>query len=519
MLELLQTRNDIIDVLKEGYSPNCDIAKDIFRDFGYINHLGRNIINSYRDGQSRDESLLNLFDACRQMEGGLIALRDISASKLKPNLKDKYYALFSQYAALDTTLSQADSEQLGRHTKLIDGNALLTTPDGADLAWIDDLDDLSLQKARSVLEDLSKPGEPFMNDAYAHQCFSTWELQDKKSALKKILKSKSQDVVISFRSLLITAHSEDASPELSSYLYVLVEEIPGNDSEYYFKAELEGLESSTLTDSELDRKENGSWPTGSKDMLLPYVLRLYGAANSRAVSRLCVEVFLPTKLLSELQYSDLNEKVERAEDEGDQKIEPKNIVFTCPYVLRSLERARKAPKNQIAPLIRKWNYLVKSKAVIHDLEDASELRSNSFEAKLNLDRTLGFAMVANLPRSRSISFEKILSSGVAIFTWWIREPSDEGAEAMSSNTALRLSYICRSLRLDELKRTDQGEIIAPQHLVSTHCAAHVRFELAASGKCNDWVDRLMILHDHPQRWPRIFFEEQEDGGKLQSPPG
>jgi hypothetical protein len=81
----------------------------------------------------------------------------------------------------------------------------------------------------------------------------------------------------------------------------------------------------------------------------------------------------------------------------------------------------------------------------------------------------------------------------------------------------RRSYLGKCLEISPTQDGFVGDIAAPSHLHSMECAADKRLALASEEDCQSWIHRVMILHDHPDRWPQSILYEQEQGGALQSP--
>lgn len=465
---------------------------------------GRDIIVALHLKSIEDE-LREIIDLCTDTDNGLMLLKNACSIFRSTIYRRNAHKILHNIA-----------KNLLNQPALAQDESFLSISSGVDLIWVDALDDETCAKASRIMQELSRVGEPFYANELVEQLLIPRSLQEIKILLKQLLESRPSDVVDQFRGRLTSADSESPNSESVHYLFIIVEENPSRESEYYYKAELHGSELPDFSDSQLERKTNGMWTKGSKEQLLPYILRMFAAANSTADCKLNVEVFLPTSLLCALNYDDLNESIERIQDDGELSTKTKNLAFTCPYVLRSLERARRAPQKKLGPLVRKWKALDQSAAIIHDLDDASRLQHNSFESKLSQDATVGFVMLSDLPKYRVSLFEQIIDCGVAIFAWWHYNANENDARYLPEDADSRLELIDQALGLNGAKRNNQGEIVAPAHLCNTEFTAYQRFRLAGNGHCDHWVDRLMILHDHPFRWPRSLAIEQKEGGRMQS---
>ncbi len=467
---------------------------------------GRDIIVALQ-GKSIEGELWNIINLCSDTDNGLVLLKR-ACSIFRSTICRRNAEMILRDIAKNLMNQPAFNQD----------ETFLNIPSEVDLTWVDQLDATACAKASRIVQELSRVGEPFYDNKVVEQLLLSQppQPQEIKILLKQLLESRAPDVVDQFRARLTSADLETPNSQSVHYLFIIVEENPNRESEYFYKAELHGSQLPAFTDSQLARETNGTWTKGSKEQLLPYVLRMFAAANSIAVCKLNVEVFLPTRLLSVLSYDDLNESIERMQADGELSTRTKNLAFTCPYVLRSLERARRAPQKRLGPLVRKWQALDQSAAIIHDLDDISRLQRNSFESKLSQDATVGFIMLSDLPKYRASLFEQIINYGVAIFAWWQHHANDDDAKYLPGDAASRLELIDQALGLNGPKRNNQGEIIAPAHLCNTEFTAYQRFRLAGNGHCDHWVDRLMILHDHPLRWPRSLAIEQEEGGRMQS---
>lgn len=463
---------------------------------------GRDVISALQDG-SLEREIQQIIDLCSDFDNGFILLRN--ACKI---FRSSIYRKEAEF------ILQAIAKQLPNQPAFRTDLALIAPRVFVDLTWIDDLNQASYAQARHVIEAMARPGEPLADDDQVEQFLCILASQDSKSSLKQLLENKNQSVVDEFRYRLKMSVPGDPNHESSQFLYIFVQQVEGSESLFRFKAELVEQGASIPLGFDPEREDNGAWPERSIADLPAYIVRWYEAANRRAVGKLTMEVFFPCKLL--VGYHDY--KIEIPESESKSSTKMLNLVFDCPYVLRSSDRALSAQKGELGPLRRKWQSLLLGTSVLHSLSDDSELDQGPFHSLLKQDYLAGILMLKNLPDDegmRSRLIKKMIDSGTPLLVWYHDRPKDDVMES-SGEICDRLNFFDQCLDLNGVQRDARLRIKAPTHLCKTERAAHRRFDLATEADCKSWIHRVNIFHDHPDRWPQLILYEQQPGGELRS---
>ena len=463
---------------------------------------GRDVVSALTAGSLENE-IQQIIHLCSDIDNGFILLRNACKSFRS-----------SIYRKEAESILQAIAKQLPNQPAFRTDAAPIAPTIFVDMTWIDDINQASYAQARHVVEAMSRPGEPLADDEQVEQFLCIRESQDSMIALKKILENKNQSVVDEFRNRLKIPDPGDPHHESLQFLYIFVQQVEGSESLYRFKAELVEQGATIPLGFDPEREDNGAWPERSIADLSAYIFRWYEAANRRAVGRLSMEVFFPSKLL--VGYHDF--KIEIPESEPESSTKMLNLVFDCPYVLRSSDRALSAQKGELGPLWRKWQSLLRGSSVLHSLSDDSELDQGPFHSLLKQDYLAGILMLKNLPDDegmRSRLIKKMIDSGTPLLVWYHDTPKD-GAMESSGEICDRLNYFDQCLDLNGVQRDARQRIKAPIHLCKTERAAHRRFDLATESNCKNWIHRVNIFHDHPDRWPQLILYEQQPGGELRS---
>ena len=488
-----QTAWDQVKTLLSRISTPADNAKT----------SGQDIVDALITG-SIEQECSRTIDLCSEYDDGLVLLR---------NACDQTFRSHKAKRELASSL-QEYAREFENQPYFSDFFASMASQSDIDLTWIDDINQASYAQARHVVEAMSRPGEPLADDEQVEQFLCIRESQDSMIALKKILENKNQSVVDEFQNRLKIPDTGDPHHESSQFLYIFVQQVEGSESLYRFKAELVEQGATIPLGFDPEREDNGAWPERSIADLSAYIFRWYEAANRRAVGRLSMEVFFPSKLL--VGYHDF--KIEIPESEPESSTKMLNLIFDCPYVLRSSDRALSAQKGELGPLRRKWQSLLRGSSVLHSLSDDSELDQGPFHSLLKQDYLAGILMLKNLPDDegmRSRLIKKIIDSGTPLLVWYHDTPKDDAMES-SGKICDRLNYFDQCLDLNGVQRDARQRIMAPIHLCKTERAAHKRFDLATESNCKSWIHRVNIFHDHPDRWPQLILYEQQPGGELRS---
>jgi hypothetical protein len=394
--------------------------------------------------------------------------------------------------------------------------ASLASQNHIEFPWIDDLDQTSFEPARRVVGAMSRPAEPLALDDKARQFLHMLPHEDFKSALKQILGNKSQGVIDEFRKQLYNLGQDNNQTESIKYLFIFIEEVEereeARESLFRFKAELVEQGSTIPLAFVSERENNGAWPVGSIRDLPTYIANWYDKANKCANNKLNTEVFLPNKLLTECH----NFQIEIAKTEDESKPKTLNLIFNCPFVLRSSDRAVSAQKGELGPLKRKWQSLLRGDSVLYFLIDDSELDQDTFHALLNHDYLAGILILKNLPDDkgmRSRLIKKLICSGTPLFAWYNDSEKDDTIDS-PSQVGDRLNYFDQCLGLNGVERDYSKRIKAPISLCNTEHAAHRRFNLATQTDCQSWIHRVNIFHDHPDRWPQLILYKDQPSGQI-----
>jgi hypothetical protein len=464
---------------------------------------GQDIVDALITG-SIEQECSRIIDLCSEYDDGLVLLRNACSQTFRSHKAKR---------VLESSMQNYAREFVNQ--PFFDGiYASLASQSHIDLTWIDGLNQTSFAQAKRIVKVMSRPGEPLYDDDKVEQFLYMRSSMDVKSVLKQILGNKSQSVVDLFRRRLYTPQLDDQQSESSQFLYIFVEEATSSESLYRFKAELIEQGTTIPLDFDPDRKNNGAWPEGSIIDLPAYIVHWYDLANRQADVKLSMEIFLPIKLLMECHTFQII--IPTREDKSSPEM--LNLIFDCPFVLRSSDRAVSAMKGELGPLIRKWQSLRRGDSVLHYLSDDSEIDQGPFNALLKQDDLAGILMLKNLPDDecmRSRLIKKIIESGTPLLAWFHDIQKNDSIESMD-HSCEKLKYLDRCLNLDGVQRDELQRIKAPVHLCDTELAAQKRFNLATQTDCESWIHRVNIFHDHPDRWPQQILYEQQPNGEVRT---
>ena len=473
-------------------------------DFGVTS--GQTIVEELIIPSNIKDQVYNLINLCTEYDDGLFLLK-IACVNIFPSGFDRitFESSIQEYAL-----------EFDNQPNLKNSFASLVSQNHIDLTWIDDLNQTSFEPARRVVEAMSRPAEPLALDDIARQFLQMLPHEDFKSALKQILGNKSQGVVDDFRRQLYNLGQPNNQTESIKYLFIFIEEIEKaeevRESLFRYKAELLEQGSTIPLAFVSERENNGAWPVGSIRDLPTYIVNWYDKANKCANDKLNVEVFFPNRLLAECHNFQI--EIEKTEDESNPKT--LNLIFDCPFVLRSSDRAVSAQKGELGPLKRKWQSLLRGDSVLHCLTDDSELDQDTFHALLKQDYLAGILILKNLPDDkgmRSRLIEKVIYSGTPLFVWY-NDSEYDGAIESSSQVGDRLKYFDQCLGLNGVERDDSKRIKAPISLCNTEHAARRRFNFATKTDYQSWIHRIHIFSDHPDRWPQLILYGDEPSGEI-----
>jgi hypothetical protein len=466
---------------------------------------GENIFQELQSEGGAKDKCRDLIHTCLDFPNGLDILRMACKYNFTdPNIYKSFEECLLSYASF------FDSQQ----EFLRD----MKPPEADDLAvkldWIELLDDYTaLNQVKQVVFLLSKPGESLFSVVEVELILHSKSALEIRCFLRELLRNNST-VIDEFRSRL----REPGKSEHHVFLHILVEPDldSGLDTVYRFQAELyqDGVAWHNIFDKW--RNPDGIWPSGSIDLDFPRLLGQWlDEANQISPCPIYIEIFLPHKLLVESPELKIELPL------GDAFIPLKLSFCGRPVALRSMDRARKAKSSPQGLLRNKWERIYMGSANLHPVIQSYQLTYGLLNSRLGRGDVAGVMMLLDLPldpEQRSDLFWMIIHSGIPICAWWNCLRSDDlsglpGADEMNS----RLSYFIKCLEISTNQDVFVGDIPAPNHLHSMECAADKRLALASEDDCQSWIHRVMILHDHPDRWPQSILYEQEQGGVLQSP--
>ena len=469
---------------------------------------GKNVISALTTG-SLEKEIQQIINLCSDFDNGFVLLRN--ACKIFRSLI---------YRKEAENILQIIAEQLPNQPAFRTHLMPIAPMVFVDLTWIDDLNQTSFKPARRVVEAMSRPGEPLALDDIAKQFLDMLPYEDFKSALKQILGNKPKSVIDDFQKQLTIREQVDNQTESIQFLFIFIEEAKEEAGKevreplFRYKAELVEQGETIPLSLNSERENNGTWPVGSIRDLPAHIVYWHGVANKRAGVRLSMEVFLPNRVLEE--FHDFQIEIVKRKDESNSKT--LNLIFDCPFVLRSSDRAVSAQKGELGPLKRKWQSLLRGDSVLHSLTDDSELEQNTFHALLNQDFLAGILILKNLPEDESMRshlIKRTIETGTPLLAWFHDIPKNDSIES-TDYICERLTYFDRCLNLDGVQRDDLQRIKAPVHLCETELAAQKRFELATQTDCESWIHRVNIFLDHPDRWPQLILYEHQLGGEIRT---
>jgi hypothetical protein len=316
------------------------------------------------------------------------------------------------------------------------------------------------------------------------------------------------------------------------YLLVLVEQTGFIDKPYQFRHEIVNEACSVPVKLQEQRSNHGAYKTGTMDDFTKIVSPWINTAK-QIYPNLLLEIFLPDELL--LISSGIDIEIISG---GNATKVP---LWSCgvPAVIRPLCRAERAGKQiasedgtHVDPLFsEKWETLRCGNGVLHSVCHQQLVDLKYLRPRLSQQNLVGAIMLIDLPLDmgdREVVFGEVIDNGLTFFAWW--KPNREKGALTSVDSATlattRLKYMADLFGLQVLSdvsaadledpNCDLDDLQAPAHL---HAMETVAEELRrrASRPRQTWVHDLMLLVDHPERWPNLILYEQELGGGLQSP--
>ena len=522
MFNRLTAKQKIVDFLDKELRHKQDIIAKILKDIEYCEG-GSDIISKHSSAPILKDGINNLFDICQGVDNGLVIMQHVCAQYLSSSCrKNKFKKLFSEYAILDNQLSDDELSTLTVNAFTISHN----TPQV--LGFVDDYLPKDLQNAKKVLLNLAQPGEVY------HVQSSSWpaslmNMNDSafKPFLKAVLSSGTPAAMEVFKHQINSVDGRSRP-----YLLVLVEQTGFTDKPYQFRHEIVNEACSEPVKLQEQRSTHGAYQTGTMDDFTKIVSPWINTAK-RIYPNLLLEIFLPDELLLISTGID----IEIVSGGKATKVP----LWSCgvPAVIRPLCRAERAGKKiasengtHVDPLFsEKWETLRGGNGVLHSVCHQQLVDLKYLRPRLSQQNLVGAIMLIDLPLAmgdREVVFGEVIDNGLAFFAWWKPNPEEGTLTSVDSATlaTTRLKYMADLFGLHGLPEVsvayledpncDLDDLQAPAHL---HAMETVAEELRrrASRPRQTWVHDLMLLVDHPERWPNLILYEQELGGALQSP--
>jgi hypothetical protein len=523
MFELFDAKDKILDLMAEALGSEQDIITKILNDFRACKPIGDHIVKNYEKASSLKGGLSNLFEQCLIRPGGLVILRHVTARYIcQPAYRVDFKRFIAEYASLDDRVTSDDKKELLEFIDVSDASHPV------DLVYLDHYSTEELAYAKKILLKLAQPGEVYhVQSSGWPDLFSIMNDSDFKLFLKATLSSGSPEAAEVFRHQI-----NSAVVSSRPYLLVLVEQTGFFDKPYQFRHEIIYEACSEPVKLHEQRLNQGAYQTGTMDDFTRIASPWINAAR-QLYPNLLLEIFLPDELLL------IGTSIEVEVISGGRTT--KVPLWSCgvPAVLRPLCRAEKAGKKitsenkkYVDPLLsEKWETLRCGNGMLHTVCHQQLVDLKYLRPRLSHQNLVGAIMLIDLPLDmgdREVVFGEVIDNGLAFFAWWKPNPEKSALTAVGSAilATTRLKYMADLFGLHgfpEVSATDLedpncdlDDLQAPAHL---HAMETVAEELRrrASRPKHTWVHDLLILVDHPERWPKLILYEQELGGALQSP--
>ena len=523
MFELLDAKDKILDLMAEALGGEHDIITKILNDFRLFKEIGNDIVKNYSEASSLKDGLSNLFEQCRIRPGGLVILWRVTARYIcHPVQRVDFKRFIAEYASLDDRVSADDKKELFEFIDVSDASHPV------DLVFLDNYSTEKLAYAKKILLKLAQPGQAY------HVQSSSWPasfMNMNNSAFKPFLKAVlSSGTPAAMEVFKHQINSVDGRSR--PYLLVLVEQTGFTDKPYQFRHEIVNEACSEPVKLQEQRSTHGAYQTGTMDDFTKIVSPWINTAK-RIYPNLLLEIFLPDELLLISTGID----IEIVSGGKATKVP----LWSCgvPAVIRPLCRAERAGKKiasengtHVDPLFsEKWETLRGGNGVLHSVCHQQLVDLKYLRPRLSQQNLVGAIMLIDLPLAmgdREVVFGEVIDNGLAFFAWWKPNPEEGTLTSVDSATlaTTRLKYMADLFGLHGLPEVsvayledpncDLDDLQAPAHL---HAMETVAEELRrrASRPRQTWVHDLMLLVDHPERWPNLILYEQELGGALQSP--
>lgn len=463
---------------------------------------GSEVFSQWERKGSLADQCHGLIFHCGDYDNGLELLKNASDSHIKSaESRRKFFDHLTAYARL-----------LGNQPVLVSGFGPLSPVNAVDLGFLDQSTSSELQR---VLEEMRRPGQPFALQA------SDWppkspagEDEALRASLIKCLQTCTPEVVAEFRQRL----EQPACEETKAFLLILVEPSVNAENEacYQFRAELV-MEGGDVASFAPGRERDGHWPKGSIE-LFPSTAGQWMSmaqeliAKTTPLAKLYMEIFLPVSLLSQSP----NLQIQVNPGSGWETMD----LCACgvPAVLRFLDRPQTG--HQFGLFQKKWERLRGGQAKLHTVFNGAQLQPSLLRPRLFTDQVAGLLMLLDLPaelENRHWLFWQVIDAGLPFCGWWRTSDHPDPEVQDASPIDERLKNLQKCLELPEFPLNLEDDPRSPPHLHGMEHAADQRAELAGKPSCAAWISKLMLLIDHPQRWPKCILFQNELGGSNRSP--
>lgn len=477
---------------------------------------GSEIANDLRITNILRDDCLDLVIVCSDYPNGLDLLRLSSIRFIRNKEKRKKLEKDLKNYAI-----QLDN-QPAFNSEIIPTNALME----ADLSFIDSLIDAIDEQIASeiisrVVTEMAQPGRPLSLRSTEINLALLAAKEQIKVHLKQLLASCHPSAIEEFKQLFAKANAARNEINKASFLLIQIDSKFCENHKYQFRAELMlesssdpiSLDTDNFIGLDADREPHRKWPKGTME-IFPKLLGQW-LTNARKMSQhnLYLEIFLPHKLLMESPPMKIEIPL------GGELIPMDLSECGTPFVLRSLDRIQMAQQRQLASLRNKCADLRRGNAMLDKASQPSQLEPGLLNTRLRRNEVAGLLMLLDLSAEAeklSYLFWLIIDSQIPICAWWRNFHVTDKDTDTGETATCRLKYLEQCLSLIGPQPDDKQDLVAPQHLHAMEIVAKRRQYLSGEEECRGWIPRLMLLIDHPERWPKAILYEQEIGGSMQS---
>jgi hypothetical protein len=478
-----------------------------------VSARGLDIVSHLSNSPSPESKCRNLILECCDYDNGLYLLWTASEGAIKSRIKkEAFKCSLKAYAKLWPNQAEMARELF---PELLHQES--------SLCFIDSLDEhIASGKVRQVVQQMAKPGAAFAQrlPEIQSQFRNSTEPEKVKQFLQGLLSTCPPSVIQDFQ-MRVAANSEGMAS--SSYLYILIEPLDGRDDNHPYRFSFELSDGFTLepAGSNSERLQNGAWPEGRMEDFPRIAGEWLNEAKSIAPNKLYMEVFLPHKLLLDTEEIKIDIPLG-----SNWKSYP---LYACgtPVMFRSWDRAEKAKMGRLGQELHgKWERMRQGNASLLPVFQDSQLNLDFLHPRLSRDCVAGILMLLDLPTQvemRSDFLWTIINSMVPVCTWWRGQtgfPCTSDDDMMVTD---RLKKLHQTLFLECLEfeamtdlSNEPEDVPAPSGLHAMEAVADQLRVLSGDSKCREWIHQMLVLIDHPKRWPSSILYGHQPGGIVQS---